>query len=178
MRSHGYNLKRRQAKTYRRYLPLGPHIIIGVGMYRGYVDGKTFLAFVNDILDGRRDVTWNPAIKRSLSRFKTPRSVLKNEAIAEYFNNFELYWDRGKELFRTSFSNKSVFKEKIEVNVGLIDDALYHGIKTRYAFLIFLCVFLIKTWLSRFSLFFSGVYLTNKPVKNNSVLKSDGGFWI
>ena len=51
MRSHGYNLKGRQAKTYRRYLPWGPHIIIDVGMYRGHVDGdSTFLAFVNDIL--------------------------------------------------------------------------------------------------------------------------------
>ena len=38
----------------------------------------------------------------------------------------------------------------------------------------------LKTWSSRFSLFFSGVYINlYKPVKNNRVfLKSDGGFWI
>ena len=30
---------------------------------------------------------------------KTQRSVLKNEAVGQVFNNFEVFWDRGKELF-------------------------------------------------------------------------------
>lgn len=60
MRTHGYNLKGRQAKIHRRYLPWSPRItaipvictegLLDVGIYRGHVDGEIFLAFVNDIL--------------------------------------------------------------------------------------------------------------------------------
>ena len=56
MRSHGQNLKEQQAKIHRRYLPWPGSIhhrdssdiygsLLDVGMYRGHVDGETFLAF-------------------------------------------------------------------------------------------------------------------------------------
>ena len=62
--------------------------------------------------------------KRSLPRYQnTEKCVEQRGRSPSFFNNFEVFWDRGKELFRGSlynFSNESVFKEKIEVNVVLI----------------------------------------------------------
>ena len=40
----------------------------------------------------------------------------------------------------------------------------------------FIVYYILKTRSSQFSLFFSGVYLMNKPVKNNSVLKLAAAF--
>ena len=48
--------------------------------------------------------------------------MLKNDAVAEFFNNFEVFWDHGKELFWVLYiaSQTNQYKDEIEVNVGLI----------------------------------------------------------
>ena len=61
LRSHGYSLKGQRAKVKRRYSPWGPRItaipvisynegLLDVGLYKGHVNGETFLDFVNDVL--------------------------------------------------------------------------------------------------------------------------------
>ena len=60
MRTYGYNLCGQPAKIYRLHTHWGSRItaipvicmegLLDVGVYRGHVDGETFLAFVNNIL--------------------------------------------------------------------------------------------------------------------------------
>ena len=67
---------------------------------------------------------------------KTLRNMLKNEAIVEFFNNFEVFCDRGKELFRILYF-ASETKDESWLNLWTFFTTVSN--KTRYAYDFPLC---------------------------------------
>ena len=81
-----------------------------------------------------------------LSDLKTPRSVLKNWAIAKLFNQIRGVLKSDNTRLSSvwySFSNETVFQEKFEVKVGLMYGHLLPHVPTTSR-LIILCVFFMN----------------------------------